>query len=77
MILKRKGEISMICPPDWRNGQTIVNFLWWLIKKRPELPQYQKNTGMMIADPFYIEDNEWDQLYLEFLNELPDTLWCN
>lgn len=66
MTPPRKGEINMVCPPDWRQSQTIVNFLQWLAKQRPELINHYCAP---MADPFYMEDAEWDSMYLKFLEQ--------
>jgi hypothetical protein len=52
----RKGKIDLPCPPDWRQGQTILNFLNWLEKK-------DKVT-------FHLEDAEWEDLYKEFFEDV-------
>jgi len=52
-------------PRGWRKGQTIFNFLEWLamVKKVP----YNQNRRM--ADPFFLEDKEYDEYYKEFVKE--------
>ncbi len=42
-------------PSGWRKGQAISNFCKWLELKG--------------KDPFYVEDKEWDKLWLEFMKE--------
>jgi hypothetical protein len=64
-------------PKDWRKGQTIFNFLWWLHAEkeyRTETIRFNGSssnpvtaTGRM-ADPFHIPDAEMDKLYEEFLS---------
>jgi len=46
-----------------RKGQNIFNFLEFLYREKG-----YKNNGESIrmADPFYIEDKEWDKLLEEF-----------
>ena len=50
-------------PTDWRKGQTLFNFLEWLrtVKKMP------RNQNERMADPFFLEDEELDELFREFL----------
>jgi hypothetical protein len=56
-------------PPEWRKAQTIFNFLWWLNSDKGYEPEYDcKNCRM--ADPFYIEDAKFDELYKEYLHSL-------
>lgn len=49
-------------PPNWRKGQTIFNFLQWLVEKG-----YSGNQNMRMADPFHIPDKELDKLYDKYL----------
>lgn len=48
-------------PKGWRKGQTIFNFLEWL---RVEKGYWQAKR---MADPFNIPDDEFDELFEEFL----------
>lgn len=54
-------------PKNWRNGQTIFNFLEWLRKQG-----YDENQNIRMADPFHISDVELDKLYKKYLNEIVD-----
>ena len=49
--------------PGWRKGQTIFNFLQWLVTEKGFEP-VQSNR---VADPFYLNDDKFDRLYDEFL----------
>ena len=50
----RKGSINLKCPPDWRQGQTMVNFLWWLRDAEHK-------------EAFCMEDTELEKLYADFM----------
>jgi hypothetical protein len=49
-------------PEDWRKGQTIFNFLEFLRRKG-----YGSEQSARMADPFYIPDDELEELYEEYL----------
>lgn len=58
-------------PNDWKKGQTIFNFLWWL---QTDKGYTTENTmeGLVkgrMADPFHIPDDRLDALYEEFLEK--------
>ncbi len=55
-------------PPEWRKGQTIFNFLEWLATEKGY------GTTMRMADPFYIKNNELENLYAEYIGQGP---WVN
>lgn len=67
--------INLHTPNDWRKGQTIFNFLWWLKDHKGYSTEFimgkeeedDKVAEGRMADPFYIEDWELDELYMEFL----------
>ena len=50
-------------PVGWRKGQTLFNFLEWLAEEKG----YGYDQSQRMADPFYIEDKDWEKLYLEFM----------
>ena len=54
-------------PAHLRKGQTLYLFLHWLRANGKWKPPLDSDK---IADPFYIPDAEWDQLYAEFLHEM-------
>ncbi len=56
----------MKIPPDWRQGQTVFNFLEWLAMKKG-IPT---NQNARMADPFHIQDKYWNKYYEEFLDEM-------
>lgn len=69
-------EPTQARPSGWRIGQTIFNFLWWLHDKKgykTELTGWNGNINTYaegrMADPFHISDEEWHELYVEFLKE--------
>ncbi len=49
----------------WRKGQTLFNFLEWLAKEKG----YDTKQSIRMADPFYIDDEALDELYLEYLKK--------
>lgn len=49
-------------PYDWRDGQTIFNFLEWLNQQG-----YEANQSMRMADPFNIPDDVLKAQYKKFL----------
>lgn len=55
----------MKTPPNWRQGQTIFNFLEWLHTHKG----YSGNQNARMADPFHIPDEKWEELEKEFLAE--------
>ncbi len=52
-------------PKGWRKGQTIFNFLEWLKNEKG----LSGNQNGRLADPFYIEDKEWDTYFEEYLKK--------
>jgi len=50
-------------PKGWRKGQTIFNFLEWLKAKK----RFSGNQNARMADPFHIYDEEFEELFKEFL----------
>lgn len=61
----RRKKTVIVNPPGWRTGQVVFNFLEWCLVQG-HLPENQ-NTRM--ADPFHIEDDEWDELMAKFMKE--------
>lgn len=59
----------------WRHGQFIFNFLAWLKTRgyATELGQNSKPLFSSMADPFYISDEDLDELGEEYLHELQTT----
>jgi len=52
-------------PRGWRKGQTIFNFLEWLnVNKKVD-----KNQNIRMADPFFLDDSNWDKYWGEFLED--------
>lgn len=45
-----------------RKGQNIFNFLEWLRVEKG----YSPEQGFRMADPFYIDDSDYDKLWNEF-----------
>lgn len=54
-------------PKNWRKGQTIFNFLWWLQAKKGYSPEM--GTPGMMADTFHIPDDLFDKFFDEYLLE--------
>lgn len=52
-------------PKGWRKGQTIFNFLTWLTSHGGTINQ----LGTHAADPFYMEDEMFDQKWRQFIKE--------
>ena len=50
-------------PKNWREGQTIGNFLRWM-------NQEFGGENIYLADPFYITDKDLNKLYKEFLKSI-------
>lgn len=50
-------------PKRWRTGQTIFNFLEWLQTNKG----YEANQSIRMADPFHIQDTDFEKLFQEFL----------
>ena len=48
---------------EMRKGQHLFNFLEWLRVEKG----YEANQSLRMADPFYIQDKEWDKLLEEYL----------
>lgn len=61
----RAQEAEVVAKPTFRKGQTLGNFLLFLRHK--ELAGVAE--GVDYADPFYIPDEEWDNLWTEFIGE--------
>lgn len=55
----------METPKGWRKGQTVFNFLEWMLYHG----YAQRNQNDRMADPFYIDDATWNKYYEEFLKE--------
>jgi len=55
--------MDMQRPPMWRKGQTVFNFLEWLLVNG----HAPANQNQRLADTFHIQDEELDKLYKEFL----------
>lgn len=53
-------------PPRWRQGQTIFNFLEWLVQKG----YAGGNQNYRMADPFHIQDEEFEKFWEEFMREV-------
>lgn len=51
-------------PSGLRKGQTLFNFLEWLRIEKDLYPH-----GERLSDTFFIEDDELDEYYVEFLNK--------
>lgn len=51
---------------NWREGQTWFNFLEWLVQEKG----MNNNQIERCADPFFIEDDEMDGLWEEYLSKL-------
>lgn len=52
-------------PKGWRKGQTIFNFLEWLLSHGG----YANQAGSRAADTFHMSDEELDTKWEEFLKE--------
>ena len=63
-----KKETIGTVPKTSRKGQTIFNFLQW-VRVRNGGNNIQ---SLRMADPFYIEDGEWDNLFMNFLSSRSD-----
>jgi hypothetical protein len=50
-------------PKEWRDGQTIFNFLEWLAMNK-DVPYNQ--AGRM-CDPFHIQDEDMEKYWEEFM----------
>ena len=50
-------------PPNWRKGQTVFNFLEWLLANG----HAPANQNQRLADTFYLQDDEFDKLWKKFL----------
>lgn len=64
---KTKPIITKDMPRGWRKGQTVFNFLEWLLK----FGYAPANQNQRLADPFHLSDEEWDKMYQQFLNLRP------
>ncbi len=56
--------MKILTPYKWTKGQTIFNFLEWL-----RIRGYDTDQSLWMANPSYIENEELDELYEEFLGE--------
>jgi hypothetical protein len=56
-------------PTDWRDGQTIFNFLEWLRRKG-----YDTNENYRMADPFHIPNAKLNRLFEEFINKKEEEI---
>jgi len=61
------SKLNIPTPKDWRMGQTIFNFLWWLQEQKGYASELD-TTGRM-ADPFHISDSQLQKLYKEFIKQ--------
>lgn len=52
-------------PPGWRKGQTIFNFLEWLLRHG----EHPNQAGSRAADTFYMTDKAFDLAWKHFLAE--------
>ena len=52
-------------PKHHRKGQTIFNFLEWLLVNKKGIA----NQNHRMADPFFMDDESFDKYYKEFLEE--------
>lgn len=52
-------------PIGWRKGQTLFNFLEWLLKNGGSVNQ----AGERQADVFYVEDKWLDKKWAQFCKE--------
>lgn len=59
---------NMKTPKDWRKGQTVYNFLEWVRREK----KIDSSRSVLMADPFYIEDADWDKWWDEY-NKLMKT----
>lgn len=57
-----KKQIELIVPKWSRKGQAVFNFLEWLTTKG-----YQCSQSPRMADPFHIQDEDFDKLWEEFI----------
>lgn len=55
-------ELKLKMPKYMRKGQTIFNFLEWLAVSKG----FSTNESPRMADPFDIQDEEWDKLIKEY-----------
>lgn len=53
---------------EWRVGQTIFNFLQWLDTTN-KIPA----RGGRMADPFYLDDAQFHQLWEQFVAEMEQS----
>lgn len=52
-------------PTRWRKGQTIFNFLEWLLQNG----HAPANQNARMADPFHLRDEEFNKLGEQYLKE--------
>lgn len=57
------ARFSITKPPQWRNGQTIFNFLEFLRSKG-----VPTNQNARLADPFHLSDEDFMTYWSEFIN---------
>ncbi len=56
----RKGKIHLLLPYDWRQGQSISNFLWWI-----------RRVKLYDDRAFYnMEDDKFESLWFEYMATL-------
>lgn len=68
-LLDAQGSILETKPTeDWRDGQTIFNFLEWIREQYPLVSDTKQSNRM--ADPFNISDANLRHLYKEFIQQL-------
>lgn len=57
--------MNITTPKGWRKGQTIFNFLEWLLSNGGHANQ----AGSRAADTFHMPDKELDAKWKQFLSE--------
>jgi len=59
------SKVEIQVPPSWRKGQTLFNFLEWLL----QTGRAPANQNARLADTFHLDDEEFDKYYREWLKE--------
>lgn len=62
-------ESTISVPENWRFGQFVFNFLWWLNTQKRYGPEYG-STGARMGDPFHVSDEKFVALLDEYLSSL-------
>lgn len=65
-VSKKKKDIKIKIPCHWRIGQTIFNFLQWLVIEK----DISANQSYRMGDPFYLSDKDFKKYYKEFLKTI-------